>query len=118
VNYTGQLGAPGRGRGVGLHPFTLSPRIEVVAYLGLRPEQPAVRHYLIDDHGPAIVTRLWRSSLIHDGNYTPLEPAIHGADLIIRPDLFARLSDAIGARRIQAGIVVRHYDGDEHDIED
>jgi len=60
-------------------------RLFVIAFLGLRPEMPALRHVLIDDEGPALVGRLWRGFLIHDGNYSPLEPAVHGADLILRP---------------------------------
>ncbi|QVJ02781.1 hypothetical protein KGD82_11165 [Nocardiopsis eucommiae] len=74
VSYEGEMGAPGRHRGAGLHPAVLSPRIEVAAYLGLRPEQPAIRHHLIDDQGPAVVGRLWHGFLVHDGNYTPSNP--------------------------------------------
>lgn len=120
VTYRGQIGAPSRERGAGLDPFTLAPRIELAAYLDLRPEQPAVRHCLIDDQGPAIVGRLWHGFLIHDGHYTPLEPAVHGADLIIRPDLYERLEDAIGRNRIKSGITVRHYERDSRsgDLDD
>lgn len=118
VSYRGQLGAPRHHRGAGLHPFALSPRKEIAAYLRLRPEQPAVRHYLVDDQGPALVGRLWRGFLIHDGHYTPLEPAVHGADLIIRPDLYQRVSDAVGIERLRTGISVHHYEGDENDLDD
>lgn len=118
VSYEGEIGAPGRHRGAGLQPSVLSPRIEVAAYLGLRPEHPAIRHHLIDDQGPAIVGRLWRGFLIHDGNYTPLEPAIHGTDLIIRPDLYDRLVHAFGSARIHTGVTVSHSDDTEHDLDD
>jgi hypothetical protein len=115
VSYEDEMRAPGRDRGAGLHPAALSPRIEVVAYLGLRPEQPAIRHHLIDDQGPAIVGRLWHGFLVHDGNYTPLEPAIHGADLIIRPDLYDRLVHLFGGHRLHTGVAVSHSESAEHD---
>jgi len=87
IEYEGQPGAPARGRGAGLQPFALVPRIEVVALLGIRPEAPALRSVMIDDHGPALVCRQWRGFLIHDGSDGQMEPAIHGADLLLRPDL-------------------------------
>lgn len=118
ASYRGQRAAPHRGRGAGLHPFTLVPRVELVAFLGLRPESPTVRHCLIDDKGPALVGRNWRGFLIHDGGYTPLEPSVYGADLIIRPDLYERLKDALDKSRIQSGIAVRHFEGVDNEIED
>lgn len=108
VDYEGQPGAPAYDRGVGLQRFTLVPRIEVVALLGLRPETSALRHVLVDDNGAAIVGRQWHGFLIHDGSYTPLEPAIHGADLILRPDLFETLVDSAGKDRLALGVIVRH----------
>jgi hypothetical protein len=108
ISYEGQPGAPAHDRGVGLEPFTLIPRIEVIALLGLRPEIPALRHVLVDDNGPAIVGRHWRGFLIHDGNYSPLEPAIHGVDLILRPDLFDTLVNTVGMSRLTLGVTVRH----------
>lgn len=118
ANYQGQRGAPHRGRGVGLHPFTLVPRLELVSFLDLRPESPTVRHCLIDDQGPAVVGRNWRGFLIHDGSYTPLTPAVHGADLIIRPDLYERLEDTLDRNRIECGITVRHFEGEDIDMEE
>lgn len=100
VDYDLELGAPHRQRGVGLHPFALAPRSEVVVLLGLRPERPALRHALVDDDGPALVGRLWRGFLIHDGNYDPLVPGVHGADLILRSDLYEKLEVALGKERI------------------
>lgn len=117
ANYRGQRSAPHRGRGVGLHPFTLVPRLELVAFLNLRPEFPTVRHCLVDAQGPALVGRNWRGFLIHDGSYSPLTPAIHGTDLIVRPDLYARLEDALDKNRIQSGITVRHFESEDHDVE-
>jgi hypothetical protein len=118
ASYEGAVGAPGRHRGAGLHPSVLAPRIEVAAYLGLQPEHPAVRHHLIDDQGAAIIGRLWRGFLIHDGNYTPLEPAVHGTDLIIRPDLYDRLVNFLGRDRIHTGVAVSNFEGTEHDLDD
>ncbi|GGL88616.1 hypothetical protein [Micromonospora yangpuensis] len=108
IDYEGQPGAPAHDRGVGLQRFTLVPRIEVIALLGLRPETPALRHVLVDDNGTAIVGRQWRGFLIHDGSYSPLEPAIHGADLILRPDLYETLVDTVGKDRHSLGVSVSH----------
>jgi hypothetical protein len=108
IDYELQPGAPARDRGTGLQPFTLIPRLEVIALLGLRPEMPALRHVLIDDKGPALVGRLWRGFLIHDGNYSPLEPAVHGADLILRPDLYDILESTVGKDRLSLGVTVSH----------
>lgn len=108
IDYEGQPGAPAHDRGVGLQRFTLVPRIEVIALLGLRPETPALRHVLVDDNGTAIVGRQWRGFLIHDGNYSPLEPAIHGADLILRPDLYETLVNTAGTDRLALGVTVSH----------
>lgn len=117
ANYRGQRSAPHGGRGVGLHPFSLVPRLELVVFLNLRPESPTVRQCLVDDQGPALVGRNWRGFLIHDGSYTPLEPAVHGADLIVRPDLYERLEDTLDKNRIQSGITVRHSEGEGKDME-
>ncbi|MGL3804612.1 hypothetical protein ACSYDW_00785 [Paeniglutamicibacter sp. R2-26] len=118
ADYQGQQGAPHSNRGVGLHPFTLVPRLELVAFLDLRPESPTVRHCLVDGEGPALVGRNWRGFLIHDGSYTPLTPAVHGGDLIIRPDLYERLEAALDRNHIQFGITVRHFEGEDNDMED
>ena len=117
ANYRGQRSAPHRHRGVGLHPYTLVPRLELVVFLDLRPESPTVRHCLVDDQGPALVGRNWRGFLIPDGSYTPLTPAVHGTDLIIRPDLYENLENALDKNRIQSGIAVRHFEGEDNDME-
>jgi hypothetical protein len=108
IDYTLQPGAPAPDRGVGLHPVPLIPRLEIIALLGLGPESPALCHMLIDDQGPALVGRLWRGFLIHDGNYSALEPAVQGADLILRPDLHYTLVKTIGKGRLSVGLTVRH----------
>ena len=108
IDYERQPGAPARDRGTGLHPFALVPRLEIIALLALRPETPPLRHVLIDDNGPALVGRLWRGFLIHDGNYSPLEPAVHGSDLILRPDLYAILESTVGKDRLSLGVTVSH----------
>lgn len=106
VNYEGQSGAPHRYRGIGLQLLTLVPRIEIVALLGLRPEIPALRHVLVDNDGPALIGRQWHGFLIHDGTYDPLEPAIHGADLLLRSDLFSLLENTVGTDRLALGLLV------------
>jgi hypothetical protein len=110
IDYEGQPGAPAYDRGVGLQRFTLAPRAEVVALLGLRPEIPALRHVLMDDNGAAIVGRQWRGFLTHDGNYSPLEPAIHGADLLLRPDLYETLVSTASKDRLALGVTVSHFE--------
>lgn len=99
-----------RESGLGLHPFCLSPQLEIVALLGLRPETPAIRHVLVDERGIGLVCRQWRSFLIHDGNYEPLESAVEGADLIVRPDLYRTLESVIGSERVGLGISVSSFD--------
>ena len=108
VDYELQQGTPAQNRGTGLQPFALIPTLEVNALLALRPETPALRHVLIDDNGPALVGRLWHGFLIHDGDYNPLEPAIHGTDLLLRPDLYEILESAVGQDRLSLGVIVRH----------
>lgn len=117
ANYRGQRSAPHRHRGVGIHPFTLAPRLELVAFLNLRPESPTVRHCLVDAQGPALVGRNWRGFLIPDGSYNSLTPAVHGTDLIVRPDLYERLEGALDKSRIKSGMIVRHYEGEGSDKE-
>lgn len=106
IDYKRQPGAPARDRGTGLQPFALVPRIEVIALFALRPETPALRYVLIDENGPALVGRMWRGFLIHDGNYSPLESAIHGSDLILRPDLYEMLETTVGKDRLSIGVTV------------
>lgn len=118
ADYDGQRGGPHRLRGVGLLPFSLVPRVELAACLDLRLESPAVRHCLVDGQGPALVGRNWRGFLIHGGGYTPLEPAVEGTDLLVRPDLYERVEATLGKNRIQLGIAVRHLEGQGNDIED
>ena len=106
LRFTDQPGNPHRHRGPGLPPFLLGPRIELVALLELRPETPVLRLALVDDHGPALVCRQWRSFPIHDGDYEPLEPGLHGADLVLRPDLYEIVRAAIGADRLKIGLAL------------
>lgn len=103
--------------GVGLHPFSLVPVLAIVACLSLRPESQPVRSVLVDDRGPACVGRLWRGFLVHDGNYTPLEPGIEGADLILRQDLFEKLEDIVGPDRLGVGLSVSYSESDDSTVE-
>lgn len=88
----------------GLHPFLLAPHIELSALLELSPESPSNRLMLIDCTGPALVCRQWSSFPIHDGNYEPLEPAIVGTDLLLRPDLYDTAVESIGPTRLRIGL--------------
>ncbi|TFC28311.1 hypothetical protein E3O53_12570 [Cryobacterium sp. TMT2-18-3] len=111
VSFEGSSGAPATDRGLGLHEFCLTPQLEIVALLGLRPETPAIRLVLIDDKGPGIVCRQWRRTPTPDGRHGPVEPTTQGADLIIRPDLFEVLEGAIGLDRLALGVGVIHHQG-------
>ena len=94
--------------GLGLPLYVLAPAASVVAALGLEPTDGICGFSLSDAAGEALICRQWHGHLIHDGNYAPLLPAVAGADLLIRPDLFTRLRDTIGPSRCRAGISVRH----------
>lgn len=110
IDYEHQPGAPAPNRGTGVQPFTLVPKLEVIALLELRPEAPALRHVLIDNNGPALVGRIWRGFYIHAGDYSPLEPAVHGADLVLRPDLYDILERTVGKDRLSVGLTVSHFE--------
>jgi hypothetical protein len=114
---TSMVDAPRRRSGLGLPPYVLSPAASVVAALDLEPTNGICGFSLSDTAGEALVCRQWHGHLVHDGNYEPLLPVVAGADLLIRPDLFARLRDMIGASRCQAGVSVHHTSAD-HDTRD
>ena len=96
-------GVPHPYRAPGLHPFLLAPHIELTALLQLRPETPVSRLMLVDDTGPALVCRQWSAFPVHDGNYEPLEHAVVGTDLLLRPDLYDTAVEAIGPTRLRVG---------------
>jgi hypothetical protein len=50
---------------------------------------------------------------VHDGNCEPVFPAVEGADLLLRLDLFARLRDVLGETRIGAGVWVDSHAGED-----
>lgn len=104
--------------GLGLPLYVLAPAASVVAALGLEPTNGICGFSLSDATGEALVCRQWHGHLVHDGNYEPLLPAVAGADLLIRPDLFARLHDTIGATRCRAGVNVHPVSADEDDTLD
>ncbi|MFC8660805.1 hypothetical protein [Streptomyces sp. NPDC057199] len=105
---TNIVDAPDRHSGLGLPLYVLAPAASVVATLGVEPTDGICGFSLSDAAGEALICRQWHGHLVHDGNYEPLLPAIAGADLLIRPDLFTRLRDTIGPTRCQTGISVRH----------
>ncbi|MFC8230664.1 hypothetical protein [Streptomyces sp. NPDC057287] len=94
--------------GPGLPHYVLAPAVSVIAFLGLEPTEGICGFSLSDGQGEALIGRQWRGHLVHDGNYLPLLPAVEGADLLIRPDLFSRLHDTIGATRCHVGLNVSH----------
>ncbi|MFI1400481.1 hypothetical protein [Streptomyces sp. NPDC020681] len=100
--------APRPRRGLGMPPYVLAPAASVVATLSLEPTDGICGFSLSDATGEALICRQWRGHLVHDGNYEPLLPAVAGADLLIRPDLFTRLRDTIGPTRCRAGIDAHH----------
>lgn len=104
--------------GLGLPLYVLAPAASVVAALGLEPTNGICGFSLSDATGEALICRQWHGHLVHDGNYEPLLPAVAGADLLIRPDLFARLHDTIGAARCRAGVNVHPVSADEDDTLD
>ncbi|MFC5813585.1 hypothetical protein [Nonomuraea harbinensis] len=101
--------------GLGLPPYVLAPALTIVAALGLEPTQGICGFSLSDASGEALVCRQWHGHLVHDGNYEPLLPAVEGADLLIRPDLFTRLHNMIDDARCRAGVNVHHMSADEDD---
>lgn len=118
VSYDDVPGAPAHNRGAGLARFCLAPPPAVAALLGFRPETPPIRHVLIDDEGPALVCRHWQAFPIHAGDYGPLVPAVRGADLILRADLYDVLEDAVGKDRIGLGVSVAHRERDPEEAAD
>jgi hypothetical protein len=93
-------------RGAGLPLFTLAPDLLIATLFGLRPGAGEIRHVLVDDDGPAIVGRCWHGGLIHGGDYETLIPAVHGADVLIRPDLYEALENIVGRDRISLEVFV------------
>ena len=93
------------------------PVLTLVAALGLEPVSNDYGFSLGDEVGPGLVGRLWRSDLVHDGDYEPAFPAVEGADLLLRPNLFERLHNLVGEARARARLSVSYYSGDERDDE-
>lgn len=110
LDFDSTPGVPHPFRAPGLHPFLLAPHIELTAILQLSPETPATRMMLLDDSGPAVVCRQWSAFPIHDGNYEPLEPAVTGTDLLLRPDLYDTVVEAVGSTRLRVGLSLRVSD--------
>lgn len=104
LDFEATYGSPHPNKAPGLHPFLMAPHIELSALLELRPESPSNRLMLTDDAGPALVCRQWSSFPIHDGNYDPLEPAVVGTDLLLRPDLYDTTVEAVGPTRLRVGL--------------
>ncbi|OSY35147.1 MULTISPECIES: hypothetical protein [Pseudonocardia] len=83
--------------------------------LGLVPTPGISGFSLGDRDGPGLVGRVWRSDLVHDGGYQPAFPAVDGADLLLRPDLFQRLQRITGESRARVGVSVSYHSDDDID---
>lgn len=81
--------------GLGAPPFALVPVPPLIIAFDLKPTPGVCGFSLSDATGPALVSRHWRSHLVHDGNYQPLFPPVEGTDLIMRPDLFLTPSSSL-----------------------
>jgi hypothetical protein len=101
--------------GLGEPPFLLIPAFALVVALGLVPTPGIGGFSLGDRDGPGLVGRLWRSDLVHDGGYQPAFPAVDGADLLLRPDLFQRLQRITGDSRARVGVSVSYHSDDDID---
>jgi hypothetical protein len=74
--------------GLGLPPSILAPTPGLVVDLGLRPGAP----FTLDDvGGPALSLITWRAEY-ETSEYHLAWPRLHGAAVLIRGDLFARLA--------------------------
>ncbi|MEV2248766.1 hypothetical protein [Streptomyces sp. NPDC049970] len=102
--------------GLGLPHYVLAPAVSVIAVLGLEPTEGICGFSLSDGQGEALIGRQWRGHLVHDGHYLPLLPAVEGADLLIRPDLFTRLHDTIGATRCHVGLHASYTPGGQRSL--
>ncbi|GAA1195466.1 hypothetical protein [Pseudonocardia alaniniphila] len=100
--------------GLGEPQFLLVPALPLIVTLGLEPTSGVCGFSLSDQHGPAVVGRLWRGHLVHDGSYHPVFPAIDGADLLLRADLLELLLGVIGESRFRVGVVVRSHVGEDN----
>lgn len=111
ATYNQVSGAPAHDSGAGHHRFCVTPRTDLIASLGLHPARPAVRHLLVDENGPAMVCRQWRSYMVPVEDYGPLVHAVLGADLIVRPDLTEEICALVGAERLRLGISMHLREG-------
>lgn len=106
VDFEREPGTPSEDRGAGTPPYALAPRPELLDFLQLRRPAGAMRYLLSDDSGPALAMRLWRSFLVHDDGYSPLLPAIEGADLVLRGDCYEQLIEGFANERPKMGCAV------------
>jgi len=99
--------------GLGEPPSLLVPGLPLIVALDLHPTPGTCGFSLNDRAGPALVGRLWRGHLVHDGNYEPTFPAVEGCDLLLRADLFEQLRDTVRESRMRAGVSVSYRAGRE-----
>lgn len=77
----------------------------LVAWLELRPVDSGLLQ-LHDQEGPAIALRSWRCCYT-DGEYELARPQLVGSQLLVRSDVFERLSNLVAAAR--GSLVIREY---------
>lgn len=63
--------------------------------LGLAPSRKRFGFEMTDSAGPALALRTWRTRY-ETSEYELPAPSITGVDIVMRPDLFERLGDALG----------------------
>jgi hypothetical protein len=102
-----------RRSGLGEPPFLLVPVLPLIVAFALEPTLGVCGFSLSDQAGPGLVGRLWRGHPVHDGNYEPVFPAVEGADLLLRLDLFERLRNIVGETRLCAGLSVNCHTGED-----
>jgi hypothetical protein len=97
-----ELEAVGDSRsGLGVPPALLTPTSGLIAALGLRPAEPFV---LEDDIGVALALVTWRAEYDRGDRYLA-RPRLTGCGIAIRPDLYNRIAEGVGANRL----VVRDF---------
>lgn len=88
----------------------LLPEPSVIDFLELRPGQTPPVSFR-DDHGAAIVLRIWRTSSSHEGSL--FVPEIWGMDLLIRPDLLQRITAQYARRLRWVKLTINDADDEE-----
>lgn len=87
--------------GIGIHESILTPTAALIDILGMQPKAPFIYQ---DQDGIGLALVIWRAEY-DTSDYYLTWPRTYGSGIVIRPDLLARLIDAIGEERL----VLRDY---------